>query len=179
MYDASREAEVSDLARQRAGSDMATRVDSLMKTMMRISREKQYDILIQTTKNWKMGQELATAGTTLEQIHKVSYGGTLGSYSEHEPHGNYSRHRHYYPRRPSSACERVLSGEVDAAVLPLENTIGGTVDNVYELLQKKNLHIVKATSVMVAHCLAVIPGTKLSDIKSVSSHPQGLAQCSK
>ena len=179
VYDASREAEVSDLARQRAGSDMATRVDSLMKTMMRISREKQYDILIQASQNWKMGQELAASGTTLEHIHKVSYGGTLGSYSETAAQKLFPSQERLPALTFSAACESVLTGEADAAVLPLENTIGGTVDNVYELLQKKNLHIVKATSIAVAHCLAVIPGTKLSDIKSVSSHPQGLAQCSE
>jgi len=179
VYDALREAEVSDLARQRAGEDMATRVDSLMKTMMRISREKQYDILLPNDRSWKIGQQLAAAGTSLSMIRKAAFCGTRGSYSE-------AAARKLFPDADllemhtfTQACELVLSGGADAAVLPLENSTAGTVDNVYELLQKKSLHIVRAASITVAHKLAVLPGTKLEDIKVVKSHPQAISQCSE
>jgi len=179
VYDARREAEVSDLARQRAGLDMATRVDSLMKTMMRISREKQYDILLPGDQKWLIGQELHKAGTTLSHLQSVVYGGTRGSYSEYAADKLFPDARKMAALTFAKACESVLTGEADVAVLPLENTTGGTVDNVYELLQKKNLHIVRATSIAVVHKLAVIPGTKLEAIRSVTSHPQGLSQCSE
>ena len=179
VYDARREAEVSDMARQRAGLDMATRVDSLMKTMMRISREKQYDILLPGDQKWVIGQELQKAGTTLSHLHSVVYGGTRGSYSEYAADKLFPDARKMEALTFAKACESVLTGEADVAVLPLENTTGGTVDNVYELLQKKNLHIVRATSIAVVHKLAVIPGTKLEEIRSVTSHPQGLSQCSE
>jgi len=179
VYDARREAEVSDLARQRAGLDMATRVDSLMKTMMRISREKQYDILLPGDQKWVIGQELQKAGTTLSHLNSVVYGGTRGSYSEYAADKLFPDARKMEALTFAKACESVLTGEADVAVLPLENTTGGTVDNVYELLQKKNLHIVRATSIAVVHKLAVIPGTKLEEIRSVTSHPQGLSQCSE
>ena len=63
VYDARREAEVSDLARQRAGDDMATRVDAWMKTMMRISREKQYDILMPADRKWPIGNFVFNGST--------------------------------------------------------------------------------------------------------------------
>lgn len=179
VYDARREAEVSDLARQRAGDDMATRVDSLMKTMMRISRERQYDILMPSDQNWKIGRDLKKAGTSLAHVRTVTYGGTKGSYSEQAAHKLFPDADLIETHTFSLACELVLSGEADVAVLPLENTTAGTVDNVYELLQKKNLHIVRASSISVAHRLAVLPGTKLSDIRTVTSHPQALSQCSE
>ena len=179
VYDARREAEVSGQARQCAQDDMGTRVDSLMKTMMRISREKQYDILLPGDNNWKIGQALKEARTSLDFIRTAAFGGTKGSYSEQAAQKLFPDARKLEVHTFSQACELVLSGEADAAVLPLENTTAGTVDTVYELLQKKSLHIVRATSITVAHVLAVLPGTKLSDIRTVTSHPQAISQCSE
>jgi len=158
---------------------MGTRVDSLMKTMMRISREKQYDILLPCDNNWKIGQALKEARTSLDFIRTAAFGGTRGSYSEQAAQKLFPDARKIEMHTFSQACELVLSGEADAAVLPLENTTAGTVDTVYELLQKKSLHIVRATSITVAHVLAVLPGTKLSDIRTVTSHPQAISQCSE
>jgi chorismate mutase/prephenate dehydratase len=179
VYDARREAEVSGLARQHAGEDMATRVDSLMKTMMRISREKQYDVLLPEDKNWKIGQALHEAGRSLDFVKKVAFGGTKGSYSQQAAQRLFPDADKIETHTFSLACDLVLTGAADAAVLPLENTTAGTVDSVYELLQKKSLHIVRATSITVAHTLAVLPGTKLEDIKTVTSHPQAISQCSE
>ncbi|MBN1891633.1 MAG: type II 3-dehydroquinate dehydratase [Clostridiales bacterium] len=179
VYDAARESEVSDLARQRAGEDMSTRVDSLMKTMMRISRERQYDILMQTDTEWSIGRELANAGRNLDHVASVAYAGTRGSYSEMAAKKLFPQQELLPARTFSCACDLLADRKADVAVLPLENTIVGSVDNVFELLQKNNLYIVRATSVTVAHRLAVIPGTKIEDIKKVTSHPQGLSQCSE
>ena len=179
VYDARREAEVSGQARQCAQDDMGTRVDSLMKTMMRISREKQYDILLPEDRNWKIGQALKGARTSLDFVRTAAFGGTKGSYSEQAAQKLFPDARKIEMHTFSQACELVLSGEADVAVLPLENTTAGTVDNVYELLQKKSLHIVRAASITVAHALAVLPGTKLSDIRTVTSHPQAISQCSE
>ena len=179
VYDARREAEVSDLARRRAGEDMATRVDSMMKTMMRISRERQYDILMPVDNNWKIGQALKSARTSLDFVKKAAYCGTKGSYSEQAAQKLFPAALKKEMHTFQQACELVLSGEADVAVLPLENSTAGTVDNVYELLQKKDLQIVRAVSITVAHVLAVLPGTRLEDIKTVTSHPQGISQCSE
>ncbi len=179
VYDAARESEVSDLARQRAGEDMATRVDSLMKTMMRISRERQYDILMKTDTDWPIGRDLAGAGHSLDHVTVVAYGGTEGSYSEFAAKKLFPDKELLSARTFSGACEYLSEQKADVAVLPLENAVVGSVDNVFELLQKKNLYIVRATSVEVKHRLAVLPGTRPEDIRRVTSHPQGLSQCSE
>ena len=179
VYDARREAEVSDLAKQHAGDEMATRVDALMKTMMRISREKQYDILMRGDTNWALGKQLAAAGKSLDFITRCAYGGTVGSYSEQAAQKLFPNTEKLPAYSFAEACDMVLSGDCDVAVLPVENTTAGSVDNVYELLQKKSLYIARTTAIDVVHKLAVLPGTKLSDIKRVASHAQGLQQWSE
>lgn len=60
---------------------------------------------------------------------------------------------------------------VDKAVLPIENSVGGSIHRNYDLLLRHRLHIVQLP---VNHCLLGVPGVKKEDIKCVLSHPQVL-----
>lgn len=64
-------------------------------------------------------------------------------------------------------------------VVPLENSIGGTIHRNYDLLLDHDLTISGEVELDVVHCLQALPGTKLEDIKVVYSHPQALAQCER
>lgn len=71
----------------------------------------------------------------------------------------------------------VQAGELDYGVLPVCNSTAGSVNGTYDLLVKYSVYAVCEVSVEINHCLAAKPGTKLSDIQTVYSHPQALAQC--
>jgi chorismate mutase/prephenate dehydratase len=75
--------------------------------------------------------------------------------------------------------EAVQSGRTRFGIIPLQNSTAGSVVQAYDLMEKYNFYIVQTTVVEITNCLAARPGTKLSDIKEVFSHPQALMQCSE
>jgi len=76
------------------------------------------------------------------------------------------------------AAELVHHGEVDLAVLPIENTTAGSITGVYDLLQAEHLSIVGEEVWRVDHCLAGPADVPLEKLARVLSHPQALEQCS-
>ena len=73
----------------------------------------------------------------------------------------------------------VASGGADMGVVPLENSVAGSIHRNYDLLQRHQLPIVAEVEVPVVHHLLAMPGVPLQDIRRVLSHPQALAQCER
>jgi len=61
---------------------------------------------------------------------------------------------------------------VDKAVLPIENSVAGSIHRNYELLLRHRLHIVGEVQLRVNHCLLGLPGVRKEELKVVLSHPQ-------
>jgi prephenate dehydratase len=73
--------------------------------------------------------------------------------------------------------EAVRDGRVAYGVVPIENSIGGSIHRNYDLLVERDLAIVGEVQVPVVHNLLALPGVTLDEIRRVLSHPQALAQC--
>lgn len=80
-------------------------------------------------------------------------------------------------QRFEEVFQRLSAGEVDLAVIPIENTLHGSVHENYDHLLHFNLPIVAETHVRISHSLIACPGVPFSKIKKVYSHPVALNQC--
>ncbi len=71
----------------------------------------------------------------------------------------------------------VEAGQAASGVVPIENTLAGSVHQNYDLLSTHALHVVAETELRIRHCLIARPGTTVGEITRVASHPVALAQC--
>jgi prephenate dehydratase len=72
---------------------------------------------------------------------------------------------------------KVVSGEVDGAVLPIENSLHGSVAEHYDLLLELPVRIERESLLRIRHNVIAVPGVKLAEVKRVMSHPVALSQC--
>lgn len=75
--------------------------------------------------------------------------------------------------------ERVECAQAAWGVIPIENSLTGSIKENYDLLSDRALTLVAETIVVVQHCLMALPGQRLDEIREVLSHPQGLEQSSE
>lgn len=103
--------------------------------------------------------------------------GVKGSYSHIAARALFPQGEVLFCDAWSDACDRVCAGEVDFAVLPLENSTAGTVNRVCDLLAQHCLFVVSSLSLRIEHALLAKPGCRLADVAEVVSHEQALRQC--
>jgi prephenate dehydratase len=108
---------------------------------------------------------------------RIAFQGTSGAYSEVAA-------QRAWPGVETIPCEQfedvfasVAAGRTSHGLLPIENSVGGSIHRNYDLLLEHDLPIVAETELQVVHHLVALPGTELSKIRRVCSHPQALAQC--
>ncbi|HLY10898.1 MAG TPA: 3-deoxy-7-phosphoheptulonate synthase [Planctomycetota bacterium] len=75
--------------------------------------------------------------------------------------------------------EKVVAGDAAYGVVPVENTLGGSIHQNYDLLMEFDVQIVGETKLRVVHNLIANKGTKFSEIRRIYAHPQAAAQCEK
>lgn len=108
---------------------------------------------------------------------RVAYQGVEGAYSHLSCKKVFPDHQAIDCEDFQSAILMVEEERAEFAMIPLENSTAGRVEEIYRLLPKTHLQIVAEHFEPVNHCLLALPGVELDQIKTVSSHPQALAQC--
>ena len=111
---------------------------------------------------------------------RLAYQGEPGAYSEAAALVYGGDHAETLPCKSfDEVFEAVVKKRATHGVVPLENSIGGTIHRNYDLLLEHELNITGEVELDVIHCLQALPGTTLADVKVVYSHPQALAQCER
>ncbi len=109
---------------------------------------------------------------------KVAFQGVAGAYSEQAIRQFFGPEAEIVPGRTmADIFFAVENQDADYGMLPVENSVAGSVNQSYELLMEHDSRIHAEVILHVRHMLLALPGTELADLKRVRSHPQALMQC--
>jgi len=109
---------------------------------------------------------------------RVAFQGEPGAFSEAAAAQLLGEQIQTVPRATFDSTFRAISdGAADALLLPVENTLAGSVVRVYDLLLESPLEICGETILPIEHHLMGCPGARFEEIREVASHPMALAQC--
>lgn len=112
---------------------------------------------------------------------RVAFQGEPGAYGEEAILGYFGADAAEPIAKPtfSAVCDAVASGSVDAGVLPLENSLAGTVGDALDALAAGSLTVIGEVLQPIHHHLLVLPQATLGEIERVTSHWQALSQCER
>jgi len=115
-----------------------------------------------------------------EFVLRVAFQGELGAYSESAVYSFFGQSAEVKPCKSfDDVFESVKTEDVNYGVVPIENSIEGSVNRTYDLFLEYDLKVCGEIIIRISHCLIAHKGTNIDQIKTVYSHPQALAQCRK
>lgn len=121
-------------------------------------------------------QQIINASKKVQGV-AVAYQGEPGAYSEEAAIRFFGKSTKGMPyENLDSVFEAVERGEVPFAIVPVENSLEGSITRVYDLLLDSPLMVCGETELRISHCLIAAAGATLDTIKYIYSHPQALGQ---
>lgn len=153
-------------------------VEELFEQIMSMSRKLQYQLL---SKRGVIGRLPFMEVDSLKQVSaRVVFQGVEGANSEAAMRAYFGDQvNSFHVESFRDAMEAIEEGMADFAVLPIENSSAGIVSSIYDLLVEFENYIVGEQVMKIENCLMSVKGAKLSDIRTVYSHPQALMQSAK
>lgn len=179
VFDRQREKnKLADVASKVTGDFHKKGIQELYQQLMSMSRKLQYQQLV---KAGALGRLPFIEVESLEKnTARVVFQGVEGAYGQAAMQQYFGEKCNcFHVRTFRDAMEAIEEGSADFAVLPIENSSAGAVNEMYDLLVEFENYIVGETILPVVHTLAGLPGTKLTDIQRVYSKAEALMQTSR
>lgn len=176
VLDVQREKEKLEKLSAMASSKFNQRaLEELFSQIMSISRKYQYTLLEKEETAFEPFKNLPKTPET-----RVCFFGAHGSYTEQAM-------QHCFGTKVQATAagsfrevmEAVQNRQADYGVLPIENTTTGGITDSYDLLMEYDNYIVAEHVIRIEHALLTVPGTEISEVKTIYSHPQAISQCRK
>ena len=179
VLDANRENQIIYRLSSLVDNDLKLYVKELYEVMFSTSRAYQSKYVKKESETVKKIEELLEKGVLDFPVSAtVACQGIEGANSMTATNKLFPINNITYFKNFEGVFSAVEKGFCDFGVLPIENSTAGSVLEVYDLMKKYNFSIVRSVRVKIDHCLSVIKGAKLSEVKNVLSHSQALKQCS-
>ena len=179
VFDRQREKEkLADVASKVKGEFNRKGIQELYQQLMSMSRKLQYQQLVAAG---ALGRLPFIPVDSLDKKNaRVVFQGTEGAYSQAAMQQFFGNDvNNFHVRTFREAMEAIEEGSADYAVLPIENSSAGPVNEMYDLLDEFENYIVAETILPVVHTLSGLPGAKISDIQRVYSKAEAQMQTSR
>ncbi len=179
VFDKEREEEKLRKVRAMAHNEFNSHgIVELFEQIMSMSRKLQYKML---TEKGSMGRLPFIEVDTLDKEKaRVVFPGAEGAYTQEAMLEFFGKDVNcFHVDTFRDAMIAIDEGSVDYAVLPIENSTAGIVNEIYDMLVEFENYIVGEQIIGIEHCLMAVPGTKIDEIRTVYSHPQSLMQSSR
>lgn len=180
IFNAERENQILDRVAANAG-EFDTDAKMLYTVMMSLNRMRQHKLLNSGEETRLAVNAALENSINLEALSsdKIVACVGCGSYANEAADNLFPGREIHYQKSHNDVFCALDSGIVDIGILPVENSSAGSVTEVYDLIMKYRFSIIAATTVQIRHCLAAPKGASIETLKTVTSHPQALSQCSK
>ena len=180
VYDPARERAKLKSVAASARPELQEATERLYSMLFELSRGYQRSLnAAQTPLMGKVRHTLENTPSLFPEHATVACQGVEGAYSQQACDKLFQHPSVFFCATFDKVFAAIEQGLCQYGVLPLENSTAGSVNAVYDLMQKHNFSIVRSVRLRVDHSLLALPGTKLSDIREIVSHGQALEQCSE
>ncbi|MCR5297302.1 MAG: prephenate dehydratase [Clostridiales bacterium] len=179
VYDPARERELMDSVAAQAGGENEDGVRAMFSFLVSQSRTRQ---LLDEGKG-SIGETIRRALESTPNLFpekaEVACQGVEGAYSQQACEKIFRHPSITYFRSFADVFDAIESGKCRYGVLPIENSLAGSVNAVYDLMAGRRFHIVRSTRIKIDHTLLTLPEADEADIREVFSHEQAIHQCSE
>jgi chorismate mutase/prephenate dehydratase len=175
IFHPEREETIIKKAKDKVTAPHSGYADTFFSSLMDISRQYQHQII--DSHKLKNIDDAIKSETIPMENPTVACAGVPGSYTGTAAQFIYPTGKYLFFETFEDVIIAVKDGKADYGVLPVENTIAGSVTECFDLLYKYKFYITGTKAVSISHCLVATPDAKIEDIREIYSHPQGISQC--